>query len=1049
MNGASSSTYTGGTQIVGANLIVATNNALPTDTVVTLGDAGGLTGVLRVNGGITQTIGGLQVATGAGASNSNQVNGSSTGSAAELIVNASSYSRFTGRFGASGAASQNINLTKQGPAAFTLSNTVHTFTGSTTVSGGTLEVDGTGNINSGSGVTINGGRFLYNSSVAYAKPITFTSGTIGGTGNINTAVSIGAGDTISPGGDVDQTTGTFSEALATQNYQAGLTFAPDGTYRYDVIASTGRGRRKQRDRRHGVAGRQHAGLEFHRRPGAGRARGSGAVWRGSVRPPPQINGLRGSGTACLLSPFRPAPPLCRKDFAMTKRLSQFARVFLIVVVTASAARAAGEPLGADVVVYGGTPGGIMTAVALGRAGRLVLLIEPQVRVGGMVSGGLCKSDVGKRETIGGLSKEFFTRVNDHYVKAYGADSKQVKDARGGELPEPKVAEQIYNEMLAEVPSVKVLLKHRFVEVQMKGDKVVSVTVIDLSTNQSVVCTGKMFVDAGYEGDLMAYAGVPYRVGREAQSEYNESFAGVTNPAGGRVGLGDHRVQAYNIRGTITNRPDLCVPFPKPKHYNPKPFRQYIDGVKSGRVKTFKQALGILDMAMLTNGKYDPNVADYWGPIVQSYPEGNAQQRHAVYERVRDHWLSLFWMLQNDPELSESFRASAMEWGLPKDEFVENGHITPQVYVRVARRMIGQYVMTQNDLRSNRYKPTDGVCIGSYTMDSHAIQELAAPGKSVREGQYIELADPYEIPYGVLVPPNVKNLLVVGAVSATHVAYSSVRMEPVFMMLGHAAGAALDQALTRKVPVQDVDVAGLRKTLRDQKALLDAPYRPVVEITASVLDPQPGQAVVFELKDVDVRKPLKRIWWNFDGTGAVQGTERTMTHTFAAPKVYDVTAVAEDVDGKQTMFVRKQVVVGGGTVRDIEVTADEGDKRGAWRRTRARDYDFRLLHTDDDQEKGEKSVVFPARVPKPGRYAVAVAYAAGPNRASDVPVEIRHGGGVVAKVTIDQRKAEGPFVFKPVGEFTFNANESAEVEIRTDGTRGDVVVDAVKWVWLGS
>jgi hypothetical protein len=723
-----------------------------------------------------------------------------------------------------------------------------------------------------------------------------------------------------------------------------------------------------------------------------------------------------------------------------------------LLATPGAASAA-DSLKADVVVYGGTPAGVMTAVAAGRAGRSVLLVEPMPRVGGMVSGGLCKSDVGKRETIGGLSREFFTRINDYYVKTYGADSQQVKDCRGGELPEPKVAEQIFNEMLAELPRVKVLLKHRFEDVQMDGgDRVRSMTVTDIATGQSITCSGTAFVDASYEGDLMAFAGVPYRVGREAQCEYNESFAGVTNPASGRVGLGDHRVQAYNIRGTITNRADIRVPFPKPAHYDPTPFQGYKAGVLSGRCKTFEQAMGILPLAQLANGKWDPNCADYWGPIVQAYPEGNAAQRQAVYERVRDHWLSLFWMLQNDPELPESFRKSAMQWGLPSDEYPENGHVTPQVYVRVARRMIGQYVLTQNDLRANRYKQKDGICLGSYGMDSHPIQNLAAPGRPVREGHYNELTDPYEIPYGVICPPNVKNMLVVGAVSATHVAFSSVRMEPVFMMLGHAAGVAIDQVVSSNVAVQDVNLASLRTTLREQKALLDAPYRPVVEIVASAETPKPGQAVTFELKALDVRKPLKNIWWNFDGTGAVQGDALKVTHTFGTAKTYDVTAVAEDVDGLQTMFVTRRVVVGGdaggATVADVVVTAEQGQMRGAWRRTRAKDYDFRLLFTDDDAEKGEKSVDFPARLPRPGRYAVSIAYAPGPNRAADIPVVVRHARGET-EIKISQKRSQTPFVFKPVGVFTFDGSGKAEVEIRTAGTSGHVMADAVKWVWIGS
>jgi hypothetical protein len=337
------------------------------------------------------------------------------------------------------------------------------------------------------------------------------------------------------------------------------------------------------------------------------------------------------------------------------------------------------------------------------------------------------------------------------------------------------------------------------------------------------------------------------------------------------------------------------------------------------------------------------------------------------------------------------------------------------------------------------------------MDSHPIQSIAAPGRPIREGHYNELTDPYEIPYGVICPPNVKNMLVVGAVSATHVAFSSVRMEPVFMMLGHAAGVAIDQVVSSNVAVQDVNLTSLRKTLRDQKALLDAPYRPVVEVVASVDEPKPGQAVTFELKELDVRKPLKKIWWNFDGTGAVQGDAAKVTHTFDAAKTYDVTAVAEDVDGLQTMFVSRRVVVGGeagSKVADIVVTAEQGQMKGAWRRTRAKDYDFRLLFTDDDAEKGEKSVDFPVRLPRPGRYAVSIAYAPGPNRAAEVPVVVRHAGGET-EVKISQKRSETPFVFKPVGVFTFDGKGKAEVVISTAGTSGHVMADAVKWVWIGS
>jgi hypothetical protein len=726
-------------------------------------------------------------------------------------------------------------------------------------------------------------------------------------------------------------------------------------------------------------------------------------------------------------------------------MNRFA-VAAVACFLAALSSAKAETVSADVVVYGGTPGGVTAAVAAARSGRSVVLIEPHPRVGGMTSGGLCVTDVGKRETIGGLAKEFFGRVHAFYRTKYGPGSAQAKACRNGELPEPHVAEHVFNEMLRETGRVKVLLRHRVHKTAVEKGRLAAVTALDLASGKSVECRGALFLDAGYEGDLLALAGVPYRVGRESRDEHGESFAGVNaGPPPGR-GRGDHRVQAYNLRGTITSNPDLAVPFPRPKHYDPAPFLAYKQRVLRGRAKTFAEAIQNHLRAPLPNGKFDPNVADLTG-VVQAYPEGDPAARQRVYERLRDHWLSLFYMLQNDPELPEAFRATAKGWGLPKDEYPENSHVTPQVYVREARRMIGRHVLTQSDVRVNRYKK-DGVCLGSYNIDCHVVQLLTGPEGPQPEGGFIELTDPYEIPYGCLVPPNVSNLLVVCAVSATHVGYGSLRMEPVFMMLGHAAGLAAHQALERDCAVQAVDVAALREALRKQGALLDAPYRPVVAIACTPARPAPGEPVTIEVKPVDLRRPIRKVWWNLDGTGALQGTEPRLTHRFPVAKVYTLSVIVEDETGLKSDFTTAEVAVGGGTVGDVTVVAWDGGKlTGDWMRARARDYDRRLLYTDEQALKGENRAVFEAVLPRDGRYMVCLAYPAVANRDPRVPVRVRHAGGT-AELTVDQRKADTPFVFKPLGEFRFQGGQGYAVEVRNEGTTGVVAVDAVKWVWLG-
>lgn len=699
---------------------------------------------------------------------------------------------------------------------------------------------------------------------------------------------------------------------------------------------------------------------------------------------------------------------------------------------------------ADLIVYGGTPAGITAAVAASRMGHSVIIVEPQVRIGGMISGGLIRTDVGDAETIGGLSKEFFDRNYQYYVSRYGKDSRQAEKSYQGFFTEPSVAEQVFNRMVEEA-KITVLVGHRLVDATLSQQKITGIVIEEIASGKKQALAGQQFIDASYEGDLMAAAGVPYRVGRESRSEYNESFAGVTVGPMEARGAGDHKLQAYNIRGTLTQREDIRVLFPKPERYMPERFQALKDKVIAEGMTTLAELLPHLPGSEMPNGKHDNNDGDLVG-VNYAYPEASWEERQDIYEQIRDHWLTLFYMLQNDPDLPEAFRKDARKWGLPADEYPENNHVTPQLYVREARRMIGRYVLTQNDLLYDRYKERT-ICLGSYNMDSHFVDHVMTEKGLQPEGGFIELCDAYEVPYEVIVPPANENLLVLCGISATHVAYGSVRMEPVFMMLGHAGGLAAHMALQSKSAVQAIDIKTLQKLLVQQGALLEAPYLPDVAIRFTPEEPKVGEPVTISLVEKDVRQPLKKIWWSVDGTGIVNATDQTVEYTFASAKAHEVTVLVEDEKGLRSPFVKAEIPVGGSTLRDVIVEAEDGEMTGDWIRSRSPNYDFRLLYVDGNTKKGRKSVRFTPDLPKSGRYMVSIAYSPGQDRAENVPVTINHRDGT-AHEELDQSKAETIFVYKPFGEFYFDKGKAGWVEISNEGTQGQVVVDAVKWIWLG-
>ncbi len=503
----------------------------------------------------------------------------------------------------------------------------------------------------------------------------------------------------------------------------------------------------------------------------------------------------------------------------------------------------------DVVVYGGTAGGVITAVSAARDGLTVALLEPRDHVGGMVSGGLSFTDYGKKEVIGGYALEFFWRVGNNYsMRRYGQDASW--------YCEPHVAERIFREMLADA-GVTVHYRHRLREktgVQKNGNRVMEIFMENGSS-----FSAEIFADCSYEGDLMAQAGVSYTWGRESVADYGESLAGVRErtpfhqftvsvspydadgrllpevdpgPAG-EVGSGDRKVQAYNFRLCLSSDKGNQVPFPRPAEYSPKRYELLARMLKAmteklGRAPRLREVCSPDD---IPNKKVDVNnngafSTDYIGRNWE-YPEADYKTRERIWQEHVDYISGFFYFLANDPQVPADLRKEANLWGLAKDEFTDTNNWPHQLYIREARRMVGEYVMRQKDLQTDLTKP-DPIGMGSYNSDSHNIQRIATKdGFVVNEGDMQVAVKPYQIPCRVMLPKQqeAKNLLVPVCFSATHVAYSSLRMEPQYMIIGQAAGVAAKMAIEARVAVQEIDTSILKKRLLDRGAVME--YHPGV------------------------------------------------------------------------------------------------------------------------------------------------------------------------------------------------------------------------------
>ncbi len=510
----------------------------------------------------------------------------------------------------------------------------------------------------------------------------------------------------------------------------------------------------------------------------------------------------------------------------------------------------------DVVVYGGTSAAVTAAVQAERMGKSVLIVCPERHLGGMSSGGLGFTDIGDKSVIGGLAREFYHRIWRHYQKPGAWRWQKPEDFgnKGQGAPaidgdrrtmwvfEPHVAERVFEEMLTEhgVPVYRGEWLDRDDGVKKEGPRILSITMQSGRTFR-----GRVFIDATYEGDLMAAAGVSYHVGREANDEYGEQWNGVQkaarhhghyfkkpvdpyvvpgDPSSGLVprisrdrpgadGQADGRIQAYCFRMCLTQVPENRAAFPKPAGYDPNEFELLLRVLATGWREVFHK------FDPVPNGKTDTN---NHGPFSTDnigmnyeYPEASYARRRAIVAEHEMYQKGLMYFLANDPRVPDDVRVPMSRWGLARDEFADNGHWPHQLYVREARRLAGRYVMTEHDCLARRQTP-EPVGMGSYTMDSHNVQRyVTKEGFVQNEGDVgVKPPRPYQIAFGALVPKKTRctNLLVPVCVSSSHIAYGSIRMEPVFMILGQSAAAAAGLAIDANCPVQDVDYGNLRERL---------------------------------------------------------------------------------------------------------------------------------------------------------------------------------------------------------------------------------------------
>lgn len=663
----------------------------------------------------------------------------------------------------------------------------------------------------------------------------------------------------------------------------------------------------------------------------------------------------------------------------------------------------------DVVVYGGTAAGVIAAVQLATLGRSVVLLEATERIGGLTTCGLGATDVGSEGAIGGLAREFYRRVAAHYTDDAAWTHERRADFAGrGHEPgadtawtfEPKVALAILTRMLDEA-QVRVVAGAALADagaVERDADRIRAIR-----THDGRRWPARVFIDASYEGDLLAQAGVSYRVGREGNAEHGETLNGVQTrnatkhqfthrvdpfvvpgrPESGLLrwisaappgedGSADHRVQAYCFRLCTTDVETNRLPWPRPAGYDERDYELLLRNFEAGDLRAPWHRVAMPNRKTDTNNNFAFST-DVIG-LSWDWPNGDRATRARLFAEHLRYTQGLLWTLANHPRVPEAVRAEFTRFGLCRDEFVETGGWPPQLYVREARRMVGEVVMSERHCRGE-LRVEDPVGLGSYGMDSHNVQRWVDAAGVVRNEGDIQVHGfaPYGIAYRAIVPKRAEctNLLVPVAVSATHIAYGSIRMEPVFMVLAQSAAIAADLALgsgTRPPrAVQDLPWAELSARLLAAGQRLAAPARTG---TPRGLDPARQEGVVVD----DVDAFLEGPWSKGDSV---------------------------------TPFL------GSGYVHD------------------------------GDANKGACRARFDLRAARRGRVHVELAWQAHANRASNTLVELRVRGETITR-RIDQRSPPaGGALFEDLFEIELDEGEIVTLSVGNAGTTGHVVVDAAR------
>jgi len=670
----------------------------------------------------------------------------------------------------------------------------------------------------------------------------------------------------------------------------------------------------------------------------------------------------------------------------------------------------------DVVVYGGTSAGVIAAVQAKKMGKSVVIVGPDRHLGGLSSGGLGYTDTGNKAVIGGLARNFYHRVWMEYQKdttwawqrpeAFGNKGQGTvamdKDERTMWIFEPSVAEKVFEDYVKEFG----LTVHRDEWLnRAKGVRMENGRITEITMLSGKSFAGKMFIDATYEGDLLAAAGVSFHVGREANATYGETWNGNQvgilhhghhfgavkkpisayktpgDPASGLLprisaeppgirGEGDKRVQAYCFRWCATDHPDNRIPFPKPANYNASQYELLVRVLDASWRQIFHK-FDLLPNRKTDTNNHGPFSFDNIG-MNYDYPEASYERRREIIQEHRDYQQGLLWFLANDPRVPADVREEANRWGLPKDEFKDNGHWPHQIYVREARRMVGAFVMTENELTKKQPTP-DSVGMGSYTIDSHNVRRYVTPEGNVQnEGDVGVPISPYSIAYGSLVPKRGEcaNLFAPVACSATHIAYGSIRMEPVFMILGQSASTAAALAIDGKLTVQDVPYIALRDRL-----------------TAD------GQVLEYS-------SPKE------------------------TPKGHSNSKTLSSVPG-------------------VTVDDDDAQLNGSWKKSSANGGFFGSgYHHDDKGAGGPAEASFVAKLPAAGNYEVCLSVVPNANRSRNALVIIHHAGGV-AELRVDLSGTGARDGLLSLGTYRFPAGP-AKVSIGNQGASGYVLIDAVNW-----